>query len=53
MSYAPVNLQLRLRYDGAVIEKGSSIDELFAGLNSLLYYLLEEKGPENSVRKNS
>jgi hypothetical protein len=40
MSYAPVNLQLRLRYDGTVIEKGSSIDELFAGLNSPLYYLL-------------
>lgn len=43
MSYAPVSLQLRLRYDGTVIEKGS-IDELFAGLNSPLYYLLEENG---------
>ncbi len=35
---------LRLRYDGTVIEKAGSIDELFAGLNSPLYYLIEENG---------
>jgi len=36
--------RLRFRYDGAVIEKTGSIDELFVDGGIPLYYLLEENG---------
>jgi MAST domain-containing protein len=35
---------IRLRYDGAVIKEANSIDELFAGGETPLYYMLEENG---------
>ncbi|WP_255336969.1 MAST domain-containing protein [Methanosarcina sp. KYL-1] len=36
--------RLRLRYDGEVIEKADSIDELFAGGDRPLCYLVQENG---------
>ena len=36
--------RVRLRYDGIMMKEATSIDELFTGGESPLYYLLEENG---------